>query len=197
MNPYQSNEVQRVVREYFDRFYADDKPRTLLLGINPGRFGAGITGLSFTDPVILKEQLGIDHSFDMRPELSSRFIHEVIDEYGGLEFFSRQFFITSVYPLGFIKDGKNVNYYEIPGWKQSLRHELVKELTTHRGWNINRKVGICIGKGDNLKHLTALNDELGLFEKIVTVPHPRWVMQYNLRSKLKYVDDYLKVLSAV
>ncbi len=197
MNPYRSPEVQSVVSAFFNRFYADLEPRTLLLGINPGRFGAGITGISFTDPIILTDSLGIEHNFDRRPELSSRFVHEMIAAFGGIEHFTKKFFITSVYPLGFLKDGKNINYYEIEGWRNHLLPLIENELAEHKTWNINRKVGICIGKGDNLKHLNKINDKLGLFDQIVTVPHPRWVMQYRLKRKLEFIDEYVKLLSSI
>lgn len=196
MNPYLEADVMEVVSTYFKRFYDDSNPRTLLFGINPGRFGAGITGISFTDPIILKDKLGIDHSFDLRPELSSGFIHEMIDIYGGIEQFTSRFFITSVYPLGFLKAGKNLNYYEIADWENSIKPEIIRELKTHREWNINREVGICIGKGQNLKYLTQLNKELGLFKRIITMPHPRWVMQYNLKKKDFYIDQFLKTLDS-
>ena len=79
MNPYQQDETMQVVNAFLGKYYDDTEPRTLLFGINPGRFGSGITGISFTDPVRLKEVLGIDHSFDLRPELSSQFIYQVIE----------------------------------------------------------------------------------------------------------------------
>src|SRR5574337_1607266 len=52
-------EVRRVVREFHRRFYADERPRLLALGINPGRLGAGSTGLPFTDTKRCESDLGI------------------------------------------------------------------------------------------------------------------------------------------
>ena len=57
-----------------------------------GRFGSGLTGISFTDPQRLKNVLNIDHSFDMRPELSSEFIYEVIEAFGTPKDFFSSFF---------------------------------------------------------------------------------------------------------
>lgn len=35
MNPYQQPEVQRLVGEFYTRFYSDTNPRVFVLGINP------------------------------------------------------------------------------------------------------------------------------------------------------------------
>lgn len=196
MNPYREAEVKAIVRTYFQRYYGDSNKRTLLFGINPGRFGAGVTGISFTDPVILKERLGISHGLELRPELSAGFIHDMIDAFGGIEDFTAHFLITSVYPLGFLEDGKNINYYEIPGWRDALLPHIRSELKAHGGWNINRDVAICIGQGQNLKFFTELNKELGLFKRILTLPHPRWVMQYRTKLKGEFINEYVKTLGA-
>ncbi len=37
--------------------------RYLILGINPGRFGGGITGIPFTDPIRLQNICGIENDF--------------------------------------------------------------------------------------------------------------------------------------
>ena len=90
LNPYDNPDVQLIVRTFFTRFYDDRQERTVLLGINPGRFGAGITGITFTDPVRLETFCQIPNPFEKRAELSSRFIYDVIAAYGGCQpFFKR------------------------------------------------------------------------------------------------------------
>ena len=37
-------EVRRIVERFHRTYYTDERPRTLMLGINPGRLGAGSTG---------------------------------------------------------------------------------------------------------------------------------------------------------
>jgi hypothetical protein len=50
MNPYNENpEVFSVIREFYRKYYSDNRSKHLILGINPGRFGAGVTGIPFTD----------------------------------------------------------------------------------------------------------------------------------------------------
>src|SRR5688572_26567768 len=56
--PYEDVETRRVMACFYHTYYGDQNKRTFILGINPGRFGAGLTGIPFTDPIRL-EQLGI------------------------------------------------------------------------------------------------------------------------------------------
>src|SRR5437762_11136697 len=83
LHPHASEEVMQVVAIFFNRYYADDYPRQLLFGINPGRFGAGTTGINFTAPKQLKDFCGIDHPFKSQSELSAEFIYDLIMAYGG------------------------------------------------------------------------------------------------------------------
>src|SRR5262249_1243902 len=110
--PQQSKEVMEVVEIFFKKFYNDNRERRLLFGIKPGRFGAGTTGINFTAPRQLKEFCGIAHAFkENQSELSAEFIYDMIQAYGGVKKFYSNYFITSISPLGFIKNGINLNYY--------------------------------------------------------------------------------------
>ena len=60
MNPYQDPSVFAVTEVFYRTFYDDNQPRRLIMGINPGRHGAGVTGIPFTDSVRLKENCFID-----------------------------------------------------------------------------------------------------------------------------------------
>ncbi len=55
MNPYKENgQASRIMNEFYTKYYNDDNKRHLILGINPGRFGSGVTGVAFTDSKRLK-----------------------------------------------------------------------------------------------------------------------------------------------
>ena len=110
--PQKNKEVMKVVETFFYKFYNDTNPRHLIFGINPGRFGAGTTGINFTAPKQLKEICGIDHCFKSQTELSAEFIYESIQAFGGIKNFYENYFITSVSPLGFVTNGVNLNYYD-------------------------------------------------------------------------------------
>src|SRR5687768_9018762 len=101
--PQQSAEVMQVVETFCRKYYHDEEARSLFLGINPGRFGAGVTGVNFTAPRQLKQYCGIEHPFRDQSELSAEFIYDMINAYGGPQPFYRRYFIGSVCPLGFVK----------------------------------------------------------------------------------------------
>jgi hypothetical protein len=195
LNPFLQEKVMEHVSEFFMKYFNDDRPRTFLFGINPGRFGAGITGISFTDPVNLQEKCGIANNFEKRHELSSQFIYEVIDAYGGVKPFYDQFFMTAISPLGFVKEGKNINYYDEKPLKEMCTPFIEKQMISQLKIGANRKLAICIGGGKNLKYFQKLNERLGLFDDVLPLDHPRFVMQYRRKSKDQYVKKYLDTLN--
>ena len=43
MNPYKESLILKTTDIFYRRFYSDVQPRRLIMGINPGRFGAGVS----------------------------------------------------------------------------------------------------------------------------------------------------------
>ena len=195
--PQQRPEVMDVVETFFTKFYNDKHPRHLIFGINPGRFGAGTTGINFTAPKQLKESCGIDHSFKHQTELSAEFIYDVIKAYGGPRKFYKDYFITSVSPLGFVKNGTNLNYYDDKKLLQAVNPFIVSSIRKQISLGFETDHCICIGGDKNLKFLSTLNGEHGFFGKIVPLPHPRFIMQYRRRQKENYIQQYLAALQPV
>ena len=189
--PQQTREVMKVVETFFIKFYNDAKPRHLIFGINPGRFGAGTTGINFTAPKQLKEFCGIDHGFKSQTELSAEFIYESIQAFGGVEKFYKNYFITSVSPLGFIKGGLNINYYDDKDLQQAVTPFIINNIQKQIALGFRTDFCICIGGDKNLKFFSALNNEYKFFNEIVPLPHPRFIMQYRRKQKEKYIQQYL------
>ncbi len=192
--PYSNPETRRCMTDFYRRFYDDKRTRTMLVGINPGRFGAGVTGVPFTDPLLLETACQIPNDFPKRRELSSIFVYEFINALGGVETFYQSFYITSICPLGFIKDGKNYNYYDSRALQDAVMPMILENLKAQISFGANTEVVYSMGKGKNFKFLKALNDEHELFENVVPLPHPRWVMQYRLKSKDVFVEEYVQTL---
>ncbi|OQY31233.1 MAG: hypothetical protein B6241_14525 [Spirochaetaceae bacterium 4572_59] len=188
--PYESEEVQKALRTYYDRFYGDNKSRIFLLGINPGRFGAGVTGIPFTDPINLAKHCGIANDFQKKHELSSRFIYDLVEFSGGAEAFFGRYFLTALSPLGFTWKGKNRNYYDTAALLQDLKPWIVKTLREQLDLGADRSVAFSLGQGKNYKILQELNREYGFFQEIRPLPHPRWVMQYRLKRKEEFLKFY-------
>lgn len=196
MNPYKDEKASLVARTFYQKFYNDENPRYMLLGINPGRYGAGVTGVPFTDPIRLQKSCGIPNSFDQKPELSSRFIYDVVHAYGGPSAFYGTFYFSAISPLGFVKNDRNLNYYDIPDWKKLFESYAVGCIREQLKFPVRSDVVYCIGQGQNLKFLTYLNEKYGFFGAIKTVPHPRWVMQYRLKRKDEFIMQYLEALQS-
>lgn len=195
MNPYKDEQVVSVVREFFYKYYDDKNKRIGIFGINPGRFGAGITGIAFTDPVNLQQKCGIENKMQQKHELSSLFIYEMIEAYGGVEQFNDQFFLTAVCPLGFVKDGKNLNYYDQKDLQSALENFIVENIRDQIGLGLKTDKCLCLGEGKNYKYFSKLNEEHGFFGEIIPLAHPRYIMQYKRKKKHDYLQEYLVKLN--
>ncbi len=193
--PYDDEETRRSMTLFFNKFFNDKNTRTFILGINPGRFGAGITGVPFTDPIRL-ETLGIHNSFQKRLELSSVFIYDMIKEYGGPERFYSRFYIASLSPLGFVKNGKNYNYYDDRVLAEFVRPFIIKNIETQISFGADLDKVYCLGQGKNYEYLLNLNNEFNWWKQVIPLPHPRWIMQYQLKKKQEYVKMYVNALTA-
>ena len=191
MNPYQDKTAFSICEQFYRKFYRDEEQRSLILGINPGRHGGGITGIPFTDPVKL-EALGISNDFQKKRELSADFVYPMIDAFGGAKKFYTKFYISAVSPLGFTQNEKNLNYYDLKGLPELLTKFIVNCLNHQVSWGLNRKVCYCLGEGENLRFLKKLNDQYHFFQEIVPLPHPRFIMQYRRKKIKEFIDLYLR-----
>lgn len=194
VNPYESNEVKGVVKKFFEKYFNDSNKRIFILGINPGRFGGGLTGISFTDPVTLKEECGIENNLGAQKELSSKYIYRFINEFGGPENFYKKYFISALYPLALLKDGKNYNYYDSIKLFKAIKPHIVSSLKEQVSFGVVRNFAVSLGK-KNADFLKIINDEFHFFDEIRIVEHPRYIMQYKLKKIDFYLDKYRSTLT--
>jgi len=203
MNPFKESETALVASSAFYRkYYNDNHPRHIILGINPGRFGSGITGVPFTDPKRLKSECGIDISGIQTHEPSSVFIYEMINAYGGSEKFYGDIYITSVCPLGFTNTnniGKqvNYNYYDSRELTNSVYDFMVESLKKQLKMGFETDICFCFGTGHNEKFIRKLNQEHQFFKEVIALEHPRFIMQYKAKSKQFYIDKYLEAFGRI
>lgn len=191
--PFADSETRRCMDLFYNRFYNDTKSRTYILGINPGRFGGGLTGIPFTDPIRLAS-MGIENSFPKRQELSSVFIYDMIKDYGGTALFYSKYYFASLSPLGFTEGGKNYNYYDDPALANAVRPFIIENIETQIQFGANLNKVFCLGQGKNYEYLQQLNKEYKWWKEIIPLPHPRWIMQYRLKSKDEHLEVYKKAL---
>ena len=136
MNPYLDNpETMDVMQQFYGKYYNDFEQRKFIIGINPSRHGAGVTGVPFTDTKRLESVCGIKMQSAYTHEISSVFVYDLIAEYGGAESFYKQFYINSPFPLAIIrlKDGKwlNANYYDDPTFFEMVKDFMLASLKKH------------------------------------------------------------------
>ena len=96
LNPYLDNpETMVVMKQFYNQFYADSNTRKFIIGINPSRHGAGVTGVPFTDTKRLESNCDIKMKSAHTHEVSSVFMYDMITEFGGVTNFYNKFSILS------------------------------------------------------------------------------------------------------
>lgn len=197
MNPYKTSEVQRCVKTFFDNYYNDNRKRIYVWGINPGRHGGGVTGLPFTDPFALRHSLGIDHALSGQRELSSEFVYQVIEAFGGVNKFYAKFYINSLSPLGFQRLSKNYNFYDDPILCRAVTPFIVDSIKKQMAFGAQEQHCICLGTGKLYKFFCDLNEQYEFFSQIIPLEHPRFIMQYRRKSIDQYIQKYCDVLTSM
>ncbi len=195
LDAHQRQDVRNICTSFYKKYYNDNNQRHLLIGINPGRFGGGVTGIPFTDPIRLEKVCGIKNDYQKKQELSSVFIYEMIEAFGGVATFYKQFYFSAISPLGFVKHGKNLNYYDDKILLNRIQPFIIDCMKKQILFGLKTDVCFCIGEGENLKYLQKLNDEHKWFNKIEPLPHPRFIMQYKMKRKQEYIQQYIDKLS--
>lgn len=199
MNPFKDNpEVLEISQKFYNMYYFDSNPRKMILGINPGRLGAGQTGIPFTDSKRLEENCGFEISSVQTHEPSSVFVYKVIEAYGSIRGFYRDFYINSVCPLGFLEQNNkgnwiNCNYYDYPELFSAVKEFCVDSLKKQLDFGMDASVCYVLGK-KNAVFLSILNEEYSLFGKLVPLYHPRYIVQYKAKYMNDYVEEFLQTL---
>ena len=196
LNPYMDNpETMEVMRAFYHKFYNDNRQRKFIIGINPSRHGAGVTGVPFTDTKRLESECGIAMKSAHTHEVSSVFMYDMIKAYGGVTKFYNDFYINSPFPLAIVRkasDGKwlNANYYDEEALFKSLKDYMIETLKKHISLGVDTQKVFVLGK-KNATFLQKLNKEATLFGEMVVLEHPRFIQQYKSKEKQLYIDKFL------
>ena len=199
LNPYLDNpETIEVMTAFYNRFYHDQAPRKFIIGINPSRHGAGITGVPFTDTKHLESDCGIRMYSARTHEVSSVFVYDMIAQYGGVEAFYKDYYINSPFPLAIVRRNAqgnwlNANYYDDPELFALTREYMIETLKKHIALGLYTQKVYVLGK-KNATFLEKLNKEATLFEKMVVLEHPRYIEQYKSKEKQLYIDKFITLL---
>jgi hypothetical protein len=193
LNPYRTPRIRDYIRLFLRKFFSDNHKRVLVFGINPGRFGACITGVTFTDPIALETFCGVPNNLLKKRELSSVFIYEFIKFWGGPKKFYRDFFLTAVSPLGFVKNNRNFNFYDHPALLRDIKPFLIRSIESQLGFGARREAAILLGTGKIKQVFENLNGECSFFKTVLAVEHPRFIMQYRRRKLRDYLRKYSEI----
>ena len=200
INPYLDNpETMEIIQQFYNKFYNDSNQRKFIIGINPSRHGAGVTGVPFTDTKRLESVCGIKMQSAHTHEVSSVFIYDMIAEYGGAKYFYEQFYINSPFPLAIIrqtKEGKwlNANYYDDPVLFEMVKDFMIMSLQKNISLGLDTSKVFVLGK-KNAGFIQKLNKEVKLFDSLKVLEHPRYIQQYKSKEKQKYIDKYILTLN--
>lgn len=196
MNPFLDNpETMLVMKQFYDKFYDDNCPRRFLIGINPSRKGAGVTGIPFTDTKNLEKYCGIRMQSARTHEVSSVFLYDMIENYGGAAKFYGDFYINSPFPLAITRKGNkgiqiNANYYDDRHLFQCVEDFMVESLKKHISLGLDTEEVFVLGVKNSL-FLKKINDREKLFGKMTVLEHPRYIQQYRSKEKNIFIDKYL------
>ena len=133
-------------------------------------------------------------------EISSVFIYDLIEEYGGAKKFYEQFYINSPFPLAIIQKNKsgnwiNANYYDDVELFKMVKDFMIDSLKKHISLGLYTDEVFVLGK-KNATFINKINNEAKLFEKITVFEHPRYIQQYKSKEKQLYIDKYIMALNS-
>jgi len=200
LNPYLDNpETLDVMQQFYHKYYNDSEIRKFIIGINPSRHGAGVTGVPFTDTKRLKDICGIEMKSAYTHEISSVFMYDMIEAFGGTELFYKNFYINSPFPLAIIRKIKenkwiNANYYDDKVLFEMVKDFMIDSLKSHISLGIDTSKVFILGK-KNADFIQKLNSEAKLFDELKILEHPRYIQQYKSKEKQLYIDKYILALN--
>lgn len=195
LNPYLDNpETIEVMQKFYQKYYNDGHQRKFIIGINPSRHGAGVTGVPFTDTKRLESVCGIKMESAHTHEISSVFIYDMITAYGGADLFYKDFYINSPFPLAIIRKSKgswiNANYYDDKSLFNEVKNFMIESLQKHIDLGLDVSEVFVLGK-KNAEFISKLNSEAKLFQEMTVLEHPRYIQQYKSKEKDLYIDKYI------
>ena len=202
MNPYLDNpETMQVMQLFYHKYYNDTRERKFIIGINPSRHGAGVTGVPFTDTKRLETACGIKMQSAHTHEVSSVFMYDMIAEYGGASVFFKQFYINSPFPLAIVRATRNgqllnANYYDEKDLFEDVKDFMIASLKNHISLGLDTSEVFVLGK-KNADFVKKLNKEAKLFERLTVLEHPRFIQQYKSKEKQLYIDKYILALNDI
>lgn len=173
------------INAFCQKFYGDAIPRIMICGINPGRHGAGKTGVPFLDFMSLSRLIpGIERQDS---EKSASFFFEVVRSFDAESFF-RTFYVGNFSSVGYLRDGVNLNYHDLPqAAREVVERNFLEEIEAIHPTHV-----ISLGKEVHrtLHNLLSASIDCSLY-----LPHPSWIATYRSYEMDHWVARYRDALS--
>jgi hypothetical protein len=173
--------------DFHKKYIEPNSPKIVMCGINPGRLGAGVTGIPFIDTLSLSKL--VPNINNPKSEKSAKFFFSIIEEIGVNEFY-KNVHVTNMSWFGFynIDTGKNVNYNSLP---VEIQNVLIEKFVEEMDFI---KPTLIIPISDvvnwellyNLKPKNRLNAEIG---------HRLFHPAYRLVVRKTYIDTLNQLLN--
>jgi hypothetical protein len=112
---------------------------------------------------------------------------------GGPRDFYNRFLISSVMPMGLLNGTKNCNYYDSASIFRKCKSVIQLSMEKHLDMHVNRDRVIILGK-KNADFFYKIKGFNTLFKEVVTLDHPRYVMQYQLKNKDRFIGHWISTL---
>lgn len=171
------------ILKFNKKYYKKEIPKIVICGINPGRLGSGKTGIPFIDQKSLSKLIPDIKGEDA--ERSAQFFFEIVENFGAEKFY-KSFYVTNISWLGFVKNKKNFNYYDLP---ESVKLRVFDFFKMEMDM-VKPKMIISLSQAvhDDLNKLfagTEINTE-------IVLAHPNYCAFPKNRNK--YKRNYIEVL---
>jgi uracil-DNA glycosylase len=172
------------INSFWQTYYGDSVSRVVICGINPGRHGAGKTGIPFVDFQSLAQLItGVDRQDSER---SAKFFFQVVRQFGVEDFFN-SFYVTNVSSVGFMRDGKNLNHNELPESALTVvERNFMQEMAIIQPTHV-----ISLGEVVQNSVRTLLPASVDCSMRL---PHPAWVTSYRGKEMHEWTNRYLSML---
>ena len=173
-----------IVNEFYKIVYQKNNVnRIVLCGINPGRNGAGKTGVPFIDNLSLSKILSKIEERDSEP--SAQFVWSVISKFNNFNEFFDSVYLTNISWLGFTKNGNNYQYYEL---ENELRVEFIKGFVQEM--NIVKPYAIIPLSIDVNKDINILKNKYNKNWNVINrLNHPSWC-SFNTERANEWCNRY-------
>src|SRR5690606_16946846 len=152
LNPYVYNPetIEKIKAEYM-KIYYDYIRRKFTIGINAILYRSVITGVPITDTKRLEHICGIKMHSAHTHEISSVYLYDMIQEFGGPAVFYKQFYINSPFPLAIIRDKGNgnwvnANYYDDRKLFDMVKDFMIESLQKHFSLGLDNEKVYILGK---------------------------------------------------